>query len=70
MAKIINIDCIIYNPDQEKRITDMQRYAGDPVISEDRKTVYFIVNEVFVTNKNERYLYKANINRVNLTEIK
>jgi TolB protein len=53
---------------EEKRITDVKTYAGNPVIAADGKTIYFIVNEGFATSHDDYSLYRVGIDGEDLTE--
>lgn len=44
-----------------EQLTNVQSYAGEPVLSEDGKTVYFIVNETFAKEQPTFQLFALNL---------
>jgi Tol biopolymer transport system component len=54
---------------EEKQLTYFGEYAGDPVISEDGKTVYFMLDKKFAKGDPEYHLYQMGIEGDKVEEI-
>lgn len=53
---------------EETRLTDLQEYAGTPIIADDKK-VYFIVDKQFAHEYPDHHLYKMDLDGENVVEI-
>lgn len=61
-----------YNLDtkEEKQLTHFGEYVGDPVVSADGRTIYFMLDRNFAKGDSDYHLYKMNIDGEQAVEIR